>query len=229
MIDAGAPVCSLATRHAASEINPLISKFGHGGPRPNSGGPRPGAGRPRNPAPNPWAETNPWIGPRWCVIQTYPQAERLAARELSRSGYRCYLPLIATQRRDPVIPTVFRRVLVTRFAGYAFVELAPTDPWIPVRDTAGVARLLLTSAGRPAPVATGEVERHMAEDGTLCDLSPEVMPTFNPGAHVRIETGAMSGLHGTVVECDGLVTVVSLTMFGREVQARLARTTLAEG
>ena len=117
---------------------------------------------------------------------------------------------------------------MTRFSGYAFVELAPTDPWLPVRDTAGVARVLLTSTSRPAPVAIGEVERHMAEDETLCDLSPEVMPSFEAGTRVTIEAGAMSGFSGTVVECDGLVTTVALTMFGREVQARLARTTLTK-
>lgn len=219
MTDARAPACSTAPRHGAAEISQEI-KFSHGGARP-------GAGRPRSPPANPWAETNSWTGPRWCVYQTHPQAELLAAVELSRSGYHCYAPQIAMLRRDRVILTMFHKVLVPRFPGYGFVELATTDPWVPVRYAAGVRGVLLACNGRPALVPVGEVERHMAEDGALCDLSPEVMPCFDVGTRVRIEAGAMESFRGTVVECDGVVTMVEVTMFGRLVQARLARTTLA--
>jgi transcription antitermination factor NusG len=187
-------------------------KFGHGGARI-------GAGRPRKLPP-----IEPWIGPRWCVYQTHPQAERLAAHELSRSGYRVYLPLISVRRRDPVIRSMFRMVLVPRFPGYGFVELDPRDPWIPVRETAGVRQVLLTSSGRPAPVGTGEIELHQTDDAKLCDLKLDTC--LEPGTRVRVEEGAFTSFPGTVVECDGMVTMIEVEIFGRSSPVRLARTML---
>ena len=133
---------------------PHLIKFGHGGARP-------GAGRPRERPPNPWVKTNGWIGPRWCVYQTYHKAERLAARELGRAGYRAYTPEIAMLRRGRTSPTMFHKVMVARMPGYGFVELGPTDPWVPIKNTAGVRCLLLTPSGKPALCAGGEVERQM--------------------------------------------------------------------
>src|SRR5882672_2996490 len=135
-------------------------KFGHGGRRPGTGGPQPGSGRPRKPVivvPPPRTMTGP---PRWFVYQCHPQAERLATHEITLAGYRAYLPLIATRRRDRVIPTMFHRVLVTRFPGYGFVELAPHDPWVPICDMPGVVAILRGGDGRPCPVRSGEVELH---------------------------------------------------------------------
>jgi hypothetical protein len=190
-------------------------KFGHGGARP-------GAGRPRKQIVTLAAsETDP----HWCVYQTIPQAERLAARELTRAGYRCYCPLIAAQRLDPVRFTP-QRGLVPRFPGYGFVELGDGDRWMPINDTAGIARLLLTN-GHPATLPAAEIERHMADDETLCDLTPETLPPIGPGTLVIIEGGAFAGRSGTVARCDGLATKVEIEIFGRIVPAGIARRALA--
>src|SRR5580765_7956476 len=104
-------------------------KFSHGGARP-------GAGRPRKPVVSSrvtqldTTARPDWIGPRWSVYQTHPQAERLVGDELARAGYRAYTPQIATLRRDRVLLTMFHKVLAPRFPGYGFVELGPTDPWV---------------------------------------------------------------------------------------------------
>jgi transcription antitermination factor NusG len=211
--DARAPVCSPAPRGSTAEITPKF-KFSHGGART-------GAGRPRAPPPR---ET--WIGPRWCVYQTHPQAERLAANELTRAGYRSYLPLIADLRRDRVIPTLLHKVLMPRFRGYGFVELGPTDPWVPIRHSPGVRALLLNASGRPAPIACGVIELHMQDDNRLCDLT--TMPTFSPGTLVTIEDGALTSFRGKVLECSGTVTLVEVNLFGRLIPTRLARAMLAE-
>jgi transcription antitermination factor NusG len=213
--DEVAPIGGLAPCVAQPDSGESI-KFGHGGARI-------GAGRPRKLPP-----LEPWTGPRWCVYQTHPQAERLAAHELSRAGYRSYLPLIAVKRRDPVIPTMFHKVLVTRFRGYGFVELGPAQPWIPIREAAGVLRVLLTNSGRPAPVRFGDIEWQMAQDDKLCDLKADVLPEFDPGIRVRVEDGPFTSFSGTVIECDGMVTLVEVEMFGRLIPVRLARTMVAE-
>lgn len=205
---------------------PKTSKFTHGGARANSGGLRhPCGGRPRKIVASPPQES--WTGPRWVVYQTFPQAERLAAHELTREGYRTYLPLIADRRRDPVIKSLWHRVLVSRFPGYGFVELGPTDPWLPVKKTSGVSAVLLT-AGKPAPVPIGEVERHMADDEELCDLARDEMPELIAGTSVRIEGGAYIGHSGIVLACNGLVTIIDVEMFGRPVPAKIARSMVLE-
>jgi hypothetical protein len=89
---------------------------------------------------------------RWHVYQTRPQAERLAAEDLTRSGYRGYAPLIAVRKQDAVIRSLFHKIRVARFPGYGFVELSPGDPWHPILEAAGVARTLRGPDGRPARI-----------------------------------------------------------------------------
>jgi len=89
-------------------------------------------------------------------------------------------------------------------------------------------RVLLTNSGRPAPVRFGDIEWQMAQDDKLCDLKADVLPEFDPDTRVRVEDGPFSSFRGTVLECDGQVTVVEVEMFGRLVPVRLARTMVAE-
>lgn len=161
--------------------------------------------------------------PRWYVYQSHPQAERLSARELTRAGYRGYLPLIASRRPDPFRRSVFHKTLVCRFVGYGFVELGPYDPWAPVQHIAGVARFLLGCDGRPAPVSQGEIESHMADDERLCDLARETLPPIPVGKAVMIVDGPMTSFPGTVIECDGFLTTVEVVIFNRLVPARFDR------
>jgi transcription antitermination factor NusG len=165
------------------------------------GGSRPGAGRPRKIHQAP-AVVIPGA-PRWCVYQTHPQAERLAAADLTRTGYHGYAPLIAVRRQDVVIRSLFHKVRVARFPGYGFVELAPGEPWLPILEAAGVARILRSPDGRPARVPVGEIERHLLDDERLCDLQRETMPPLPAGNRVTILHGALTSFEGFVIECDG--------------------------
>lgn len=197
-------------------MSETISKFGHGGARANSGGVRPGAGRPWKVPSASMIAVLPTAS-RWCVYQTHPQAERLAAADLTRTGYHGYAPLIAVRRQDAVIRSLFHKVRVPRFPGYGFVELGPGDPWLPILEAAGVARILRGLDGRPARVPVGEIESHMLDDERLCDLKRETLPPFSVGARVNILDGALTSREGCVVECDGFATMVEVEMFGRTV------------
>jgi hypothetical protein len=163
-------------------MSQTISKFQHGGPRANAGGARPGAGRPYKIQPPPVIS----VEPRWCVYQTHPQAERIAAEDLTRIGYRGYAPLIAVRRQDRVIRSLFHKLRVPRFPGYGFVQLAPGDPWQPILEADGVSRLLRDVYGRPARLPVGSIEAHMLDDERLCDLTRETMPTMRKGVRVTI-------------------------------------------
>lgn len=169
-----------------------------------------------------------WSGLRWVAYATFPQAEALAARELAQAGYVAYAPLVVERRQDAVIPSLFRRVLAARFPGYGFVQLAAGDPWLPVhRDMGGIRGLLLNAAGRPEPVAAGQVEACQADDERLCCLQREVLPCWPEGASVVIEAGAFRGRVGVTLACDGLATTVELVVFGRLVPVRLDRGSVA--
>jgi transcription antitermination factor NusG len=205
----------------------ISSKMPHGGARANSGGSRPNSGGARPGAGRPWkTHADPIvlpIGPRWCVYQTHPQAERRAAEDLTRSGYHGYAPLIAVRRQDAVLRSMFHKVRVARFPGYGFVELGQGEPWLPILEAAGVFGILRGIDGRPARLPVGEIERHMLDDERLCDLQRETMPPIPIGARVTILAGAFTSFEGSVVEDDGLVTMVELEMFGRLIPVRLDR------
>jgi transcription antitermination factor NusG len=190
-----------------------------------NGGARPGAGRPWKIPDEPVIAS----GPRWCVYQSQPQAERRAAEEITRAGYRGYMPLIAVRKQDAVIRSMYHKVLLTRFPGYGFLELGPTDRWRePFQDMAGKPRILLGADGRPARLPVGELERHMLDDDRLCDLTRGTMPPFRVGDRVIILEGAFTSHEGTVLECDGLVTTVEVQMFARPTPYRLDRAAVEE-
>jgi transcription antitermination factor NusG len=185
-----------------------------------NGGARPGAGRPWKIPDEPVIAS----GLRWCVYQSQPQAERRAAEEITRAGYRGYMPLIAVRKQDAVIRSLYHKVLLTRFPGYGFLELSPTDRWRePFQDMAGKPRILLGADGRPARLPVGELERHMLDDDRLCDLTRGTMPPFKVGDRVFILEGAFSSHEGTVQDCDGLVTTVEVVIFNRPMPYRMDR------
>lgn len=163
---------------------------------------------------------------RWCVYQTHPQAERLAAEDLTRTGYHGYAPLIAVRKQDAVIRSLYHKVRVPRFPGYGFVELGPGEPWLPILDASGVARILRGIDGRPARVPPGVIESHMLDDDRLCDLARETLPPFPVGTRVTILDGALTSFEGDVKECDGLSSLVEVAMFGRIIPTRFDRASL---
>ena len=202
-------------------LNSGGARANSGGARDNAGGTRAGAGRPFK-TPDEPAIVIP-MGSRWCVYQTHPQAERLAAEDLTRTGYHGYAPLIAIRRQDAVIRSLFHKIRVPRFPGYGFVELGAGESWLPVLDAAGVARILRGLDGRPARIPVGEIERHMLDDDRLCDLARETLPPFKAGKRVIILDGALTSHEATVLEDDGLSTAVEVEMFGRMMSVRLDR------
>lgn len=162
-----------------------------------------------------------YIDAFWSVFSTKPQAERLATSELTRAGYRAYLPLIAIRRRDPVIPSQFHIVRVPMFSGYGFVQI--DGPWVPIRYTQGVRDLLMGMDFKPARVSTSIVERLQAEDAERCQLEDVPLPELDKDTPVLIVAGALSDHKGRVVACDGARVKVEASLFGRLVPVWLDR------
>jgi transcription antitermination factor NusG len=128
----------------------------------------------------------------WAVVHTHPQAERWAQSQLQRIGYETYLPLYASQRRDPD-----RTVLRPLFPRYCFVQLDPRDPWTPIRYAPGVRDLLMRD-GRPDMARPGVVSALQAfEDVRRCPTPANA--SWAPGMRCRPRMGVLSGMSAVVL------------------------------
>lgn len=117
-------------------------------------------------------------------------------------------------RRDPVLRTMTRPVIVPLFTSYLFIRLGPEEPWVPIRYTRGVARIFL-NAGRPYALPDGTIEALQAsEHKRLHPRSPS--SPWDPGDACRLATGAFAGHEAAVVDTDadrGIVRI-AVMVFG---------------
>ena len=173
----------------------------------------------------PWPKSG---GPRWLVVATHPQAERLATHEMTRGGYLAYLPFVMIRRRDAVVWSMFHKTLVPRFSGYVFVHHDyDLDPWAPINALPGVRGILTTTEGRPVPVDDKLISWLKNLDAEKPLLDPAKMPTFEVGQLVRIEDGPFQSFPGVVDACDGYTTQLRVQIFGRETKLTIERYKLA--
>ena len=116
--------------------------------------------------------------PVWCVVATYPQAERRAHAALHRIGFEAYLPLITVRWADR---TWHIRPL---FSGYCFVRMRLDRPWSPVTYAPGVFSLLHFD-GKPATCPDTVVEAvRSAVDAA--EAVPAASHCWRPGTPCKI-------------------------------------------
>jgi transcriptional antiterminator RfaH len=156
---------------------------------------------------------------RWYLILTKPSGEETAKVNLERQGYRTYFPRLQQRK-------LYRGRWVERisalFPRYLFLQLdTGRQSLAPVRSTLGVAatvRFGSEYAIVPATVVDGLIQRADPESG-LHELK---RPLFEPGAAVRIMSGAFAGLEGIFEREIGEDRVVVLfKLLGREASVRL--------
>jgi transcription antitermination factor NusG len=152
------------------------------------------------------------------VVHSHPGAERWASANLSRAGYRTYLPLYAVRVRDPVLPTQTRIVERPLFPSYLFVSMQRGDPWTPIRYAQGVHAVLM-SDGRPHLVAAAILEALQAGDAAR-RMVDAPGASWAAGAPCTVRDGAFAGIPAAVVAAGQHVVRIALMMFGtvREVE-----------
>jgi transcription antitermination factor NusG len=138
--------------------------------------------------------------PRWYAAYTIPRHEKVVAEQLAVRQVETYLPLYRSARR-----WAERRALVELplFPGYVFVRITAGER-IRVLDHPGVLRLV-TFNGRPAPLPDGEIERLRA---ALELGKAEPFPFLMPGKRVRVRSGPLAGLEGTILRRKGRMRLV---------------------
>jgi transcription antitermination factor NusG len=152
----------------------------------------------------------------WIVCQTHPQSERWAHQNLTRLGYRVYLPLYVCRVRDRVLRTMTRIVERPLFTGYVFTALTDADPWTPVRYCPGVRAILgLSEAGKPQYARAGAVDALRALDASrLLPMRPDA--SWPPGTPCSLRKGhPFEGHEAVVISSGHEMALVSMVCFGQ--------------
>jgi transcriptional antiterminator NusG len=130
---------------------------------------------------------------KWFAVYTMPQSEQAVRRMLDIKQIESFLPTFETHRvwknRQKV------KIQSPLFPSYMFVHIDPRRR-SSVLGTKGVLRIIGNSQG-PLPVPDKEIQ-FLRSDGRQTKVEPYL--DLVVGKKVRIRSGAMEGLEGTLVE-----------------------------
>lgn len=130
----------------------------------------------------------------WWAVYTRSRREKALARQLHECGIPFYLPLVA---RDHTVRGRKMRSYVPLFSGYLFVFGSEDE-----RNTA----LTTNCISRILPVPDPEQLREdllQVHQLTEAGVPLNVEQRLRPGRAVRIKSGAMKGITGTVIQRSG--------------------------
>lgn len=128
----------------------------------------------------------------WFAVQVWARHEARVAEHLKGKGYRWFLPLYKCRKRwsDRV-----KVVDAPLFPGYLFCRFNP-ESRLRILTTPGVIQIVGNN-GSPAPIDETEIEA--IQTVVTSGLPSEPWPFLAVGHRVRIESGPLCDLEGTVV------------------------------
>jgi transcription antitermination factor NusG len=145
----------------------------------------------------------------WYAAYTCARREKSVARQLEERSIGCFLPLYEKMSRwkDRRM-----KVQLPLFAGYVFVRLSSKDK-LRALQVPGMVRLVGFN-GHPTPLPDDEMEA--LRNGLSASLHAEPCPYLQIGRRVRIQSGPLAGLEGSLLrKKSGLRFVVSLHLIQR--------------
>lgn len=119
--------------------------------------------------------------------------------------------MVSVLRRDRVLRTLTRPVLVPLFRDYLFVDIG-SDPWVPVRYAPGVAALMM-SGGVPNYVRADDVERLMAGEGRRRSDAAAALE-WEAGMPCVLTAGPFTGLAAVILDAAEETARVTMLVFG---------------
>lgn len=152
---------------------------------------------------------------RWYAVYTWARHEKVVARHFEERGVVYFLPLYQAIHRWNERAA---RVSSPLFPGYVFVQIGAKNRHTPLQ-VPGVVHFVSTG-GAPCPIPDEEVEalRMVLLNGK--DVGPH--PYLAPGNSVRIASGPLAGLCGTIQRTkSGSRFIVSVEMIKRSVAIEL--------
>jgi len=131
---------------------------------------------------------------KWYVIHTRPRQEERALENLTRQGYKAWMPWLEVEKLRGGRIT---KVIEPMFSRYLFIQLDQvTTNWGPIRSTLGVSKLV-TFGNQAASISNEFVE--MLQRTPLQD-SKHIL---KQGDEVEIMQGPLKGVKGIFDQHDG--------------------------
>jgi len=159
---------------------------------------------------------------KWYVVHTYSGYENKVATDLekmveNRKMQDLILDIkIPTETVKEIKEDKVREVERKIFPGYVLIKMIVTDDsWYVVRNTRGVTGFV-GPASEPVPLTDAEVAA-LGVDKRTVEIS------YNVGDLVRIVSGPLKGMEGTVISIDEENNAVSvkISMLGQEIPAEM--------
>lgn len=148
---------------------------------------------------------------RWYVAQTCCHHEKRVAHQFASRGIEHFLPLYekVSRWKDRRV-----RLQLPLFPGYIFVRI-PLRDRLRALEISSVACLVgFGGAATPMP----DFEMHALQQGLASQLRSEPHPYLRVGRRVRIKSGPLTGLEGTLIRKKGCLRfVVSVDLIQRSV------------
>lgn len=154
---------------------------------------------------------------KWFALQVRTRWESSTAVLLSGKGYQAFLPTFKARKRWN---GKLREINTPLFPGYVFCQF-DAQKRLPVLVTPGV--LSVVGRGRvPLPVDDGEIAA--IQTVVSSGFRAEPWPYLELGQKIRIESDALSGLEGILINFKGNQRiVVSVTLLRRSVALEIDR------
>lgn len=137
----------------------------------------------------------------WFAIHTASNHEKSVAQRLRSKDVETFLPLYSVTKRWKNRTKV--KVELPLFAGYVFARIAPAEK-LRVIEVPMVYSIVGT---RGSPTALHDAEIESLRAGLVCRQA-HPFPYAKVGNRVRIRSGPLAGLEGTVVRLYGDLNVV---------------------
>jgi transcription antitermination factor NusG len=137
---------------------------------------------------------------RWYALYTRARHEKRVVQRLRQQGIQGFLPLIPRERQWHDRKTVVDWPL---FPGYVFARLQKGGT-SQVLSSPGVVTVVSQNGG-PAPIRDEVIEgvRRLAAVAAETGMVPRPSPLVRRGRRVRITSGPLEGLEGTVLQRRG--------------------------
>jgi transcription antitermination factor NusG len=129
---------------------------------------------------------------KWFAVFTVPQNERSVVRQLDLRRVESFLPTCESARVWKNRQRV--KIIHPLFPTYVFARIRPAERSLVLRSP-GVLRIVGNSQG-PIPISSSEVEFLRSD---FCRQRLEPYRELVVGERVRIKSGSMQGVQGTLV------------------------------
>ena len=155
----------------------------------------------------------------WYVVHTKVRQEQTACENLARQGYKVYLPRIKMLKRSRGRQQAQYEPLFPR---YIFLQPSSDAHSIsPVRSTLGVSTIVRFGQ-QPAVMRLETLRRIRDFEARRTDAPDNEISPFQPGVHIRVADGPLTGLEGLISDVSQERVVVLMHLLGQDTRVSLS-------